>query len=207
MGLFRHVDPERVRREARHEAAFEAVTRPGRQLHEEERVAEDAVVAELLMESLGKPTPRKERGPTEKAKKAQTFTCKACTTKYTDGSGSGSGTKYNCEYCSSKCRAAKKAPRKCEHGRRPSQCRDCGTGQCQHGLWESNCKDCVTGCCEHGREKGKCKDCGTGHCEHGLWKSSNCKGCGKDRCDHGRKKSQCKDHGTDTCKHVRQDAQ
>jgi hypothetical protein len=50
-----------VRREAQHEAAFEAVMAPGRELHEAGKVAEDAVVAELLMESLGNPTPWKER--------------------------------------------------------------------------------------------------------------------------------------------------
>jgi hypothetical protein len=43
------------------------------------KVAEDAVVAELLMESLGKPTP--SRGM--KAKEAEIFTCKVCNGKYT----------------------------------------------------------------------------------------------------------------------------
>jgi hypothetical protein len=43
------------------------------------KVAEDAVVAELLMESLGKPTP--SRGM--KAKEAENFTCKVCNGKYT----------------------------------------------------------------------------------------------------------------------------
>jgi hypothetical protein len=48
-------------REAQHEAAFEATMAAGREPHEKGKVAEDAVVAELLMESLGKPNPRKER--------------------------------------------------------------------------------------------------------------------------------------------------
>jgi hypothetical protein len=55
----------------------------------------------------------------EKAKEAEVSlrTCKqtCCLAReYTDGSGSGSGSKKNYGFCSSKCRAAKKAPRKCE---------------------------------------------------------------------------------------------
>jgi hypothetical protein len=51
--------PEQVRREAaaQNEAAFEAVMAPGRERHEAEKVAKDAVEAGLLMESFGKPTP------------------------------------------------------------------------------------------------------------------------------------------------------
>jgi hypothetical protein len=67
----------------------------------------------------------KQLGAAEKAKEAQisAFTCKVCNGKYTDGSGSGSGSKKNYGFCSSKCRAAKKAPRKCEHGRQKGKCR------------------------------------------------------------------------------------
>jgi hypothetical protein len=90
-----------------------------------------------------------EQPAAEKPKEAEDFTCKGCTGKYTDGSGSGSGTKYNCGYCSSKCRTPGK--RMCEHGRRKGQCKDCGTGrctdcgtgQCQHKLWKHHCKDCA----------------------------------------------------------------
>jgi hypothetical protein len=64
-GFLNRKDPEELRTEAQRKAAFEAVMAPGRQLHEAEKVAGDAVVAELLMESLGKPTPRKERQSTE----------------------------------------------------------------------------------------------------------------------------------------------
>jgi hypothetical protein len=145
-------------KEAKKRAAFEAAIGPGRQLHEEGKLAQGSVEKALLMEQLEQPAAEKEREAAEKEKEAQTFTCKACTSKYTDGSGSGSGTKYSCGYCSSKCRAAK---RKCEHGHRPSLCKDCGTGQCQHGLWKSSCKDCGTGQCEHGLWKNSCKDCGT----------------------------------------------
>jgi hypothetical protein len=65
----------------------------------------DLIEEQALVELLEQPA-------TEKAKEAEAFTCRGCTGKYTDGSSSGSGTKYNCGYCSSECReAAKKAPR------------------------------------------------------------------------------------------------
>jgi hypothetical protein len=79
-------------------------------------------------------------------KGAKTFTCRACTSPYKDGSGSGSGTEYNSRFCRV-IRAGLHVERgqpKCEHGRSRSKCKECGTGQCQHGLWKSNCKDCGT---------------------------------------------------------------
>ena len=43
------------------------------------------------------------------------------------------------------------------HGRRRTQCKECGGG----------------GICEHGRERSKCKECGgSGICEHGRQRSS-----------------------------------
>jgi hypothetical protein len=60
-----------------------------------------------------------EQAAAEKAKEAGAFTCKykGCNGKYTDARGSGGGSKKNYGVCSSKCRAAaKKAPRKCQHG-------------------------------------------------------------------------------------------
>jgi hypothetical protein len=45
-------------------------------------------------------SPEGERSsPTKKAKEAEIFTCKVCNGKYTDGSGSGSGSKKNYEFC------------------------------------------------------------------------------------------------------------
>jgi hypothetical protein len=79
--------------------------------------------------------------------------------EYTDGSGSGSGGMKNYSFCSSKCRVAKKSPRKCEHGSKKSLCKDCGTNHCKHGRQKGKCKDCGTGYCEHNRRKGSCKDC------------------------------------------------
>jgi hypothetical protein len=178
VGMFKK-DPEQVRREAEEEAAFEAKMSAGRQLHEEGHLAKDALAAVAgLLEQLEQPA-------AEKAKEAEGFTYKykGCTREYTDGSGSGSGTKYNCGFCSSECReAAKKAPRvrapptQCEHGRRKSRCKDCDTGYCQHGRQKRQCKDCGTGYCHHGHQKHQCKDCGTGYCQHGRQKH-RCKEC------------------------------
>ena len=53
---------------------------------------------------------------------------------------------------------------KCEHGRRPYTCKDCGGSSiCEHGRRRTECKDCGGGgICEHGRQRkpGRCKDCG-----------------------------------------------
>jgi hypothetical protein len=51
VGLFKKKDPEQVKREEQHQAAFKATMEASRELHEKGKVAEDAVVAELLMES------------------------------------------------------------------------------------------------------------------------------------------------------------
>jgi hypothetical protein len=115
------------------------------------------------MEQLEQPAAEKAK---EAEKEAHTFTCKACTSPYTDGSGgaaSGSRSgKRNYGFCSSTCRTAKKAPRKCEHNRRKDSCKDCGTGYCEHNRQKGSCKDCGTGYCEHSRRRDSCKDCGTG---------------------------------------------
>jgi hypothetical protein len=52
-----------------------------------------------------------------------------------------------------------------QHGRTPSQCKDCGTGYCEQNRRKGTCKDCGTGYCEHNRRKNCCRDCGTGYCE------------------------------------------
>ena len=46
------------RREAQHEAAFEATVAPSRQLHEEGLVAKDAEMKAALMEELERPKPK-----------------------------------------------------------------------------------------------------------------------------------------------------
>jgi hypothetical protein len=73
VGLFKNVDPEQVRRDAQNEAAFEAAMGPGRELHEKEKVAEDAVrtaALQQLGQQLGQQT---EPTPTKKAKEAGAF--------------------------------------------------------------------------------------------------------------------------------------
>jgi hypothetical protein len=157
LGFLEKKDSEQVRREAQHEAVFEAAMEPSRQLHKEGHLAKDAVTKAVLMELLEQPA-------AEKAKEAEDLTCRACYGKYTDARDSGGGSKNNYGFCSKTCRAAKG---KCDHGRKKSQCKDCGTGYCDHGRRKAKCKDCGTGYCNHGRKKSQCKDCGTGYCEHG----------------------------------------
>ena len=76
-------------------------------------------------------------------------------------------------------RTAAAAASVCEHGRRRSQCKDCGgSGLCEHGRRRSQCKECGgSSFCEHGRERSRCKDCG-----------------GSGICEHGRQRSQCKEY-------------
>jgi hypothetical protein len=80
-----------------------------RQLLEERHLAKDAVKNAALMESLGQPTPRKEREPRKakppkakprKAKEAEVFTCRRCPGKYTDATDSGGKCKRNHGFCS-----------------------------------------------------------------------------------------------------------
>ena len=69
---------------------------------------------------------------------------------------------------------------KCEHGRRPYTCKDCGGSSiCEHGRRRNTCKDCGgSSICEHGRQRTQCKECGGGSiCEHGRVRSQ-CKECG-----------------------------
>jgi hypothetical protein len=55
-----------------------------------------AALLQQLGQQLGQQTGPK---PTKKAKEAGVSTCKLCNGEYTDGSGSGSGTRYNWGYC------------------------------------------------------------------------------------------------------------
>jgi hypothetical protein len=50
-GFLKQKDPAEMRKEAQHEAAFEAAMGPGRELHEKEKVAEDAVRTAALLRS------------------------------------------------------------------------------------------------------------------------------------------------------------
>ena len=52
-------------------------------------------------------------------------------------------------------------PKKCEHGRQKSKCKDCGGSQiCPHRNWRQYCKDCGgASICPHGRRRYECKEC------------------------------------------------
>ena len=88
VGLFKHVDPEEVRREAQHQAEFAAEMEPSRQLHEEGHLARDAVEKAVLLEQLEQPAAEKAK---EKPKEAKDWTCKytGCNVKYPDATSSG----------------------------------------------------------------------------------------------------------------------
>jgi hypothetical protein len=62
------------------------------------------------------------------------------------------GVKYrsNCTVC-----------RACPHGRRRSQCKECGGASiCEHGRIRSTCKECGgSQICEHGHRRHRCKEC------------------------------------------------
>lgn len=81
------------------------------------------------------------------------------------------------------CREREKKSRfknKCEHGRRKSQCKQCGGSQiCGHNRIKTECKPCGgSQICEHGRRKSKCKQCGGSQiCKHNIRKDG-CKQCG-----------------------------
>jgi hypothetical protein len=105
---------------------------PSRELHEEGLLGRGAVEKAVLLEQLEQPA-------AEKAKKAKEKACKGCNVPYTDATSSGAKTKNNGGYCSKTCRENSK---QCDHGRRPSRCKDCGTGYCHHKRRKGRCKDC-----------------------------------------------------------------
>jgi len=120
-----------------------------------------------------------------------------------DGEGAKHGTKRKrapptkgpCEH-GVKYRSNCKVCRACPHGRRRSECKECGGGSiCEHGRVRSKCKECGgSGICEHGRQRSDCKECGGASvCEHGRQRYV-CKECGgKGICEHGRQRSKCKE--------------
>ena len=115
-------------------------------------------------------------------------------------------TKGPCEHGVKK-RSACKVCSACPHGRRRSQCKECGgSGICEHGRQRSDCKECGgSRICEHGRRRNECKECGgSGICEHGRLRSK-CKECGGGSiCEHGRVRSNCKECGGGSiCEHGR----
>ena len=115
-------------------------------------------------------------------------------------------TKGPCEH-GVKYRSKCKVCRACPHGRRRSNCKECGGGSiCEHGRRRSECKECGGGSiCEHGRIRSYCKECGGSQiCEHGRVRKQ-CKECGgASICEHGRQRSVCKECGGGAiCEHGR----
>ena len=116
-----------------------------------------------------------------------------------------------CVPCPTITEKPKYVPPKCPHGRRRSQCKECGGSQiCEHGRLRATCTACGgTQICEHGRRRNRCKDCGGSEiCEHGR-RRSQCKECGGSQiCEHGRLRDRCKDcDGSSICEHGRQRSQ
>ena len=96
---------------------------------------------------------------------------------------------------------------KCDHGRRKTDCKECGGSSiCEHGRRKDRCKECGgSSFCEHGKRKQICKECGgSAFCEHGKRKTE-CKECGGSSiCEHGRRKDRCKKcGGSSICEHCK----
>ena len=87
-----------------------------------------------------------------------------------------------CNYCRNYvnewARLHSKRNKKCEHGRRRDQCKECGgSGICEHKRRRSECKECGgSQICEHEKIRSKCKECG-----------------GSQICQHDRRRDQCKE--------------
>jgi hypothetical protein len=113
--------------------------------------------------------------------------------------------------------------KKCEHGKRKYQCKECGGGGiCQHNKVRQDCIECKgsnicehekrrrfckecsgSQICQHNKRKYRCKECqGIGICEHNKEKS-NCKECGGSGiCEHNKRKPYCKEcRGSQICEH------
>lgn len=95
----------------------------------------------------------------------------------------------------------------CIHGRRRSQCKECGGSCiCEHGRRRSRCKECRgSQICIHDRIRSQCKECGgSSYCHHGRLRTT-CRECGgKGICQHGKRKWYCKlCEGSQICIHGR----
>jgi hypothetical protein len=95
--------------------------------------------------------------------------------------------------------------RACPHGRRKTQCRDCGgTAFCAHGRRKTQCRSCGgSEFCSHDRRKTQCRQCGSSEvCPHGRQKKQ-CRDCGGSSfCHHGIRKYVCREcQGSGICHH------
>ena len=99
----------------------------------------------------------------------------------------------------------KYSPKKCEHNKIRSRCKDCkGASVCPHGLQKYYCKECKgTGICKHNKQKSNCIECGgSAYCLHKKFKR-NCKECKSPAfCIHDKRKSICIEcNGSELCIH------
>jgi hypothetical protein len=95
---------------------------------------------------------------------------------------------------------------KCEHGRRKTTCKECGTATlCEHGRRNKNaCRECHNpALCEIRKDGGECIDCEKSqYCDHDRrrYLCKDCKGDGI--CEHDRIKARCKEcKGSGICEH------
>ena len=101
--------------------------------------------------------------------------------------------------------------KKCPHGRRRTQCCDCGgSSVCEHGRQRRRCCECGgVSVCVRGRRRAECCDCGGASvCEHGRQRHQ-CRSCGgASVCEHGRQRNHCRDcGGASICEHGRRQAE
>ena len=102
-------------------------------------------------------------------------------------------------------RTKKSIHKKCQHGKDPYICRDCGgKGICKHDKQKHRCKECGgSSICKHDKMKHLCTECnGSSICTHGKNKRY-CKDCdGNAFCIHGKQKQRCIDcDGNQICIH------
>ena len=99
----------------------------------------------------------------------------------------------------------KRNDKNCQHGKRKSQCKECGGSEiCQHQRIRTTCVECEgSSICEHKRLRARCKECGgTSICEHKRLRT-NCKECeGGSICEHKRVRARCVEcEGSSICIH------
>jgi hypothetical protein len=163
-------DPEQVKREAEKEAAFEARMEPGRRLHEEEHLANDALALAGLLEQLEQAQPRRRRRRL-KTGRAGIKHATVSTQTHATAEPKARGTTVFAAVSAGK-------PRKRHQMGHHRRSASTGAGA---GRASARTATRATGYCQHGRQKGKCKDCGTGHGPAGH---CHC------HCQHGRQKHQ-----------------
>lgn len=102
----------------------------------------------------------------------------------------------------------KKTRKKCPHGKRRSDCRECSPSSfCMHDKRRSQCRVCCPASfCEHDKQRSKCIVCSpASFCIHGRQRS-RCRECGGSSfCEHRKRRSRCRECSPSSfCEHNRQ---